>query len=666
MAATNQWSDSLTKLGQCELSLSPLLTHLNVVVFRRGNQPRQTATLPSVREIERGGDPARLPVPSGAIGGGTERGNDLIMCGIFGYVGESADLGRGITAALKTLEYRGYDSWGIAVGYGDRIVVEKDIGRINGTPPSLPPSGIGFGHTRWATHGGVTRANAHPHLDDSGRIAVIHNGIIENYQSIKSDLMQRGRQFQSETDSEVIAHLIAEQVALGYELTSALARTFRCLEGLNAIIAMHAGTGEMVAAKSGSPLIAGVGPQGVTIASDTLALRPHADRVIYVEDHHLIRLGADGISLYERDSLQAVTPDYLPLDQSRHDTELGSFDHFMVKEIAEQPTVLAHLATHGAERAAAFATVIDQQRTTVMTGCGSAGYAAMTGSFLFSQVARRHVPTTVGSEFKYQRHLLSDDSFVIALSQSGETADLIEAMTLARRTGSRLGALVNVEQSTLDRMVGLKFALNAGPEQCVLATKSYLAKVAALLMMAYALKGDVGRGQELVARAAGGIAEMLRSRLPGHIHDVAAAIAGNDHMFVIGRGLSYPTALEAALKIKEASYIHAEAFAGGELKHGVIALVTDGTPCLVFAPADETRADIISGATELKSRGGFIIGISPNPDPIFDAHLPVPDAGDAAPLVNAVPAQLLGYHLALLRGNNPDRPRNLAKSVTVK
>ncbi len=588
------------------------------------------------------------------------------MCGIFGYVGEPVDLGRSLTTALKTLEYRGYDSWGIAVGHDQRILVEKEVGRFNGSVPSFPHSSIGFGHTRWATHGGVTKANAHPHLDGSGRIAVVHNGIIENYQVLKAGLQDRGRQFRSETDSEVVAHLIQEEIAGGHDLTAAVARTFDRLTGLNAVIAMDVGTGEMVAVKNVSPLIAGVGCHGVTIASDTLALRPHANRVIYLDDHHLIKLTRDGISLYERETLKELMPRYTPLDRSNRDADLGSYPHFMMKEIAEQPGVLSRLATTGVDSAIALAAAIEGSELTVMTGCGSAGYAAMSGSYLLSSLAGRFVPAFVGSEFKYHRRLLSPNALVIALSQSGETADLIEAMMLARSGGARLGALVNVEHSTLDRMVDLTFALRAGPEQCVLATKSYLAKLAALTMTAYVLIGEVAQGQRLVGRAADAIAEMLASTLPQQVSDLAAVVVKHNHMFVIGRGLAFPTALEAALKIKEASYIHAVAFAGGELKHGVIALVTDGTPCLVFAPADETRADVVSGATELKSRGAFIIGVSPDPDPVFDAHLAVPEAGAAAPMVNAVPAQLLAYQLALLRGNNPDRPRNLAKSVTVK
>jgi glucosamine--fructose-6-phosphate aminotransferase (isomerizing) len=338
----------------------------------------------------------------------------------------------------------------------------------------------------------------------------------------------------------------------------------------------------------------------------------------------------------------------------------------MSKEMAQQPDVLERLTVESKDQILELADAIRESYGTFLTGCGTASYAALTGSYLFSRIAARHVNFVVGSEFKYHEHFLNPRSLVIALSQSGETADVIEAMLAARKRGSRLGALVNASRSTLDRMVDIRVHLNAGPEQCVLSTKAYTAKVATLLLTAHAFNGTWDQGRDLVLRAADGLRWTLEDHWTARIHEVAHRVYRSDHLYVIGRGLSYPTALEAALKIKEVSYIHAEGFAGGELKHGVIALISPGTPCVVYAPNDETRSDILSGAMELKSRGGFIIGVGPANDPVFDIHLPTPDVGDAAPLVQALPAQMLGYHAALLRGNDPDKPRNLAKSVTVK
>jgi glucosamine--fructose-6-phosphate aminotransferase (isomerizing) len=589
------------------------------------------------------------------------------MCGIFGYVGETTELGDMVLGALKTLEYRGYDSWGVAVGVNGHIEVQKQPGKIANATVDFPPSDIGFGHTRWATHGGVTRANAHPHLDGTGRIAVIHNGIIENFRSLKDELRSRGHEFRSETDTEVVAHML-EEAALDPSTSAlnAFAGVFAKLDGLSAVIALDLASRSLIAAKNVSPLVVGRGSQGYSIASDALALRGHANSILYLEDEHLVRLQRGKIELYDRRTLQPLDPEFVPLNLEGRDVDLGGYPHFMAKEMAEQPDVLERLATDSQEAIETLAEAIAASYGTFLVGCGTASYAALSGNYLFSRIAARHVNFVVGSEFKYHEHFLTPRSLVLALSQSGETADVIEAMMAARKRGARLGALVNVPRSTLDRMVDLRVHLNAGPEQCVLSTKAYTAKVAVLLLTAHALKGTYDEGKKLVLQAAEGMRGMLSDSWVDPLREVAHRVYQTDHLFVIGRGLSYPTALEAALKIKEVSYIHAEGFAGGELKHGVIALVAPGTPCVVYAPNDETRADILSGAMELKSRGGYIIGIGPQSDPVFDVHLQTPDVGDAAPLVNALPAQMLGYHAALLRGNDPDKPRNLAKSVTVK
>ncbi|MGH2560972.1 MAG: glutamine--fructose-6-phosphate transaminase (isomerizing), partial [Thermomicrobiales bacterium] len=497
--------------------------------------------------------------------------------------------------------------------------------------------------------------------------AVIHNGIVENFRRLRSELETRGHRFRSDTDSEVIVHLLEDELASSDgDLTRALARTFAKLDGLNAVIAMDISTRELAACKNVSPLVVGDGQMGSVIASDATALCGFTERVHYLEDDQIVRMCRSGFTVLDRHSLTELPRRDVPMTFDQSVTGLNGFADYMSKEMAEQPAVLERLATEGEEDICHLADAITNSYGTFLIGCGTASYAALTGAYLFSRIASRHVNFVVGSEFKYHEHFISPESLVIALSQSGETADVVEAMLAARRRGARLGALVNVPHSTLDRMVDLRVHVNAGPEQCVLSTKAYTAKVATLLLAAHALRNTFDAGRRAVLDAAAGLRDMLTESWVARLRAVAADIYLAEHLFVIGRGLAYPTALEAALKIKEVSYIHAEGFAGGELKHGVIALVTPGTPCVVYAPCDETRQDILSGAMELKSRGGYIIGIGPAPDPVFDAFLPTPDVGDASPLVNALPAQLLGYHAALLRGNDPDKPRNLAKSVTVK
>lgn len=589
------------------------------------------------------------------------------MCGIYGYAGTPDNIGPDILSALKVLEYRGYDSWGVAVGHGGRLEVRKSAGRIGDATADLPPSQIGFGHTRWATHGGVTNENAHPHLDCSTRIAIVHNGIIENFRILRSELEARGHQFRSETDSEVIAHMLEDVTDRDGAVTRRnFQEVFARLAGLSAVIAIDSNTQTMFAARNVSPLVIGKGNAGNLIASDAIALQGKAACIHHLEDGQIAVIRADDVAVYDANSLENIEVEWRDPPAVAMNTGLQGYPDFMSKEMAEQPDVLERLACTSRDSILRMADAIHESYGTFFVGCGTAAYAALTGSYLFSRIAKWHVNYVVGSEFKYHEHFLTPRSFVVALSQSGETADIIEAMIAAQHRGSRLGAMVNSEQSTLDRMVDLRLHLGAGPEQCVLSTKAYTAKVAAMIMLAHAVAGQFDEGRDLVLRASEGLRSMLQPVWIDLIRQIAEATRDAANLFVIGRGLSYPTALEAALKIKEVSYIHAEGFAGGELKHGVIALVENGTPCVVYAPNDETRPDILSGAMELKARGAFIVGVGSEADPVFDVFVPMPDVGDAAPLVQALPAQMLGYHAARVRGNDPDKPRNLAKSVTVK
>lgn len=591
------------------------------------------------------------------------------MCGIFGHVGHISDTGEMVLEALKRLEYRGYDSWGVAVGVNGHIAVEKNVGKIGDASVDLPASTIAFGHTRWATHGGVTVPNAHPMLDATGRFAVIHNGIIENFRQLKERLVEGGTTFQSETDTEVIVHLVAQLV--GSETSAeavcdSVAKVFLELRGLNAVIVMDQKTQTLTAVKNISPLILGRGSCGVFVASDVLAFTGHASEVCYLNDYQVAQLSLGGVRISDARSGEVSVPVWEPVTLTEGGADLGSYPHFLLKEIHQQPAVIESIARDQIDGVRELAARIREAYGTFLVGCGTASYAALTGSYLFSRIARRHVNFVVGSEFIYQEHFLTDRSLVVALSQSGETVDVIEPVLAARKRGASIAALVNVQQSTLDRIADFSVHLNAGPEQCVLSTKAYTAKVAILLLTAHVLNGSEHVGRDLLWRAADGMTMSLSPSFNDKVREVASLVTHQPNMFVIGRGQSYPTALEAALKIKEVSYIHAEGFAGGELKHGVIALVEQNTPCIVYSPLDETRSDILSGAMELKARGGLIIGISPEDEEVFDIHLPIADVGDASPLVMAPPAQLLGYQLAVMRGLDPDKPRNLAKSVTVK
>jgi glucosamine--fructose-6-phosphate aminotransferase (isomerizing) len=602
------------------------------------------------------------------------------MCGIFGYVGAQDEAPQLVLAGLKKLEYRGYDSWGIAARQSQsmapsRLLVEKHVGKIGQATTSLPPSRAALGHTRWATHGGVTEANAHPHLDCQGRLAVIHNGIVENHAELRRELLAHDHTFVSQTDTEVVCHLLEEELTREADdtlepcqrLVGALMAVFRRLEGLSALGVLDPQLECIAAAKNGSPLVIGWGETGNYLASDSSALLEHTRKLTFLEDGQAALLTGDAITLYDVNGGEKIRePRIWDITWQQEVDSLDGYPNYMAKEIAEQPSVLRRLAAEQAQAAQRLADSIMHASTVHLVGCGSAAHAARCGEYLFSRIASRQANCVVGSEFGYLEDFLDRRSVVVGLSQSGETIDLLESMKAARLRGAQLSALVNVEGSSLYRLVDDPILLSAGPERCVLATKSFTAKLAVLLMAAYAARGRLDAGRALIEQAADEIQLMLTDSRADQIRALARQIAHAEHLYVIGRGPSYPMALEAALKIKEVSYLHAEGFAGGELKHGVIALIDEGTPCVVLAPNDETFRAILSGAEEIKARGGYIIGISPFASDVWDEHIAVADVGEAASIVNAVPPQMLAYELALTRGLDPDKPRNLAKSVTVK
>ncbi len=587
------------------------------------------------------------------------------MCGIFGYVGKRGNAAEIVFDGLKRLEYRGYDSWGVAVKVGNKIIVEKHVGKIGQAKVNLPSSTLGIGHTRWATHGGVTVANAHPHLDCSGQIAVVHNGIVENFQELKDELVKRGHKFVSETDTEVIVHLI-EDFFKKDSFSESVRLAFNRLTGLNAIVAANANLQEIVAAKSGSPLVAGVANGDLFIASDASGIVKHTKKVVFIEDGQMAILGKS-LKLVELVSAKVVKPKVMTLDWKFEDTEKGKFKHFFLKEIYEQPLILENIATNSHGQIQKMAEMVESAFGTFFVACGSASYSALAGTYLFSKLAKKHVNFAIGSEFNYLEDYIGKGTLVIPISQSGESVDVIQPVLRAKQKGAKIAAIVNVLGSTLYREADYKLLLSSGPEKAVVATKSLTAMVAVLILITYSLIRVQEKGQTLLLKAAKDIKSILSEKYINKIKKVAGKLKKKGHIYIIGRGLSYATALEAALKIKEATYIHAEGFAGGELKHGVIALIQKGTPCIVFAPNDETYEEIISNAQEVKARGGYIIGVGPRNNLVFDDWLATDDSGVATMIAQIVIAQLLAYHLALERGiQDPDKPRNLAKSVTVK
>jgi glucosamine--fructose-6-phosphate aminotransferase (isomerizing) len=592
------------------------------------------------------------------------------MCGIFAYKGEKKNAAEIVIKGLKKLEYRGYDSWGIAYKTDHHIEMHKQTGKI-GEFDIAESDKIDFskncktalGHSRWATHGGVTVANAHPHFSEDNSIAIVHNGIIENYIELKNDLKKKGYTFKSETDTEVIAQLIQEYKDLG--LKEAVKKTLSLLKGRYAVLVISEDSDKLIAARRGSPLIVGKSEDGYYIASDIPAFLNHTRDVMYLDDNQMVIINKTA-KFIDLETDKEIEKRIVKIDWDSESAEKGEFPHFMIKEITEQKDTIARAINQDPEKLMKIVDEIKSAFGTYLVGCGTAGKVCLDGAYLFSRIAKRHVNAEFGSEFPSLQDFITEKSLIIAVSQSGETADTLEALEVAKQKGAKVLSIINVAGSSMDRISDYSIHIKAGPEKAVASTKATTAQLAILTLLAYGCADKLNEGRILLVDTASKINDMLNPRYESHIQKLADKIKDFESMYVIGKGLNYPMALESAIKLQEVSYIHAEGFAGGELKHGPIALISEGVPCIALVANDETKNEIISNAIEVKSRGGYIIGVSPENHEVFDYWIKVPEAGNASPIVNIIPIQILAYQLAVLRQNNPDMPRNLAKSVTVK
>lgn len=599
------------------------------------------------------------------------------MCGIFASVSGDFFDPTLILENLKKLEYRGYDSWGV-VAVGKRtsaknlaqanFVVQKQTGKIGAAKLNLKPTKLALGHTRWATHGGVTQANAHPHLSQDGLLAVVHNGIIENHQQLWDELQRNypsNRTKKSETDSEVFAHLVAA-LKPKFGFVEAVRQAFLKLEGLSALVVADAESETLVAIKTGSPLVIGLGKDAQWVASDAHSLLAYTNKVIFLEDGQMAVITPNQVEVRTVMTGKVIVPVIEQLDWESVTSTQGEYPHFMLKEMNEQPKVLQTIATSFDHQTNQLARLLSRKRKLYLVGCGTAYHAALLSSYVLAEVAGIEATVLAGSEVSHKEQFMAEKSQVVFFSQSGETIDVIQPLKRLKAKDVTTIAIVNVFGSTLDRLADHRFLLEAGPEVCVLSTKAFLAMVALVMRAAHAIADQPAQAQQGLQAVAEVITELLQPTYARkYIDPLVARLQSAEHFFVIGRGQSYPIALEAALKVKEVTYLHTEGFAGGELKHGVIALIDQGTPCLVFAPKDEQYSGIISGATEIKARNGFIIGVAAEQNPVFDYYLPVADVPGFSGLAQVVVAQLVAYYLALAKGNDPDKPRNLAKSVTV-
>jgi glucosamine--fructose-6-phosphate aminotransferase (isomerizing) len=612
----------------------------------------------------------------------------MVVCGIVGYTGARPACPI-LVAGLRRLEYRGYDSAGIATLDGVRLVVRKRAGRVRALEEALdrePAAGsCGISHTRWATHGPANDRNAHPHLGGGGSVAVVHNGVIENHSVLRRELESEGVHLRSQTDTEVIAHLIARALGDGDDLLEAVSRVLPRLEGTYGLAVISPRRpGEVVGARLGSPLVVGLGDGEHFLASDPVAIVPHTARVAFLQDGETVRLTPHEFEIRHRDR-GSITPRIDRLDWKPDAVELGGHAHYMLKEIREQPDTVQDACRGRIRRAEATAQFgglnlsarqLRRVRRVVFAACGTSWHAALVGEYLIEQLAHLPVEVEYASEFRYRNPPLDDRTLVFVLSQSGETADTLGALREAQRRGHPTLAIVNTVGSTIAREADGGIYLHAGPEVGVASTKAFTAQVAVLTLLAL----NLGRIRHLSFADGSAVIDALES-VPDALSRVLATepaiaraaerVAPARSALYLGRDLHFPVALEGALKLKEISYIHAEGYPTAEMKHGPIALVDRETPCVFVAPRGPLHAKTLGNVEEVRARHGLVIAVGTDGDEtlasLADAFLPIPDVPEVVqPMLAIVPLQLLAYHVALLRGCDIDKPRNLAKSVTVE
>jgi len=610
------------------------------------------------------------------------------MCGIVGYVGHRPCLSI-LVEGLKRLEYRGYDSSGVAIQVNGDLKVVKSVGKIRNLEQRLQETPIdgmsGIAHTRWATHGEPSDLNAHPHTDSHGRVALVHNGIIENYQVLKAALERAGHRFRTQTDTEVLAHLIEEYLKRGLNLERAVGEALADVEGTYGIAVMSADEpGTVVGARKGSPLVVGIADGEYFLASDVAPIVEHTRQVVYLDDGEMAVLSPDGF--------HTATIRHEPVDKAIHEVEWdlgqiekGGFDHFMMKEIYEQPDSVRNAMRGRLNTAEGLARLgglnLTQEamrdiRRIIILGCGTSWHAGLIGEYMLEEHARIPVEVEYASEFRYRNPIVDEGTLVLVISQSGETADTLAAMREARRKGAKALGIVNVVGSTIARESDGGVYIHAGPEIGVASTKAFTSQVSVLALLTLAL----GRQRELsreagieIARGLELIPQKIESILArgAEVKRIADLYQHHNNFIYLGRGYNLPVALEGALKLKEISYIHAEGYPAAEMKHGPIALIDESMPVVFICTRDSAYDKVMSNMSEVRARKGRIVAIATEGDTDVAGHadhvLYVPQTLPMLqPLLSVVPLQLLAYHVAVARGCDVDQPRNLAKSVTVE
>ena len=586
------------------------------------------------------------------------------MCGIIGYIGDR-EASIVLKQGLESLEYRGYDSAGIATK-DKTISVAKDVGKISEIDWNLGllKGNIGIAHTRWATHGGVCPENAHPHLSCDKTIAVVHNGIIENFAVLRKELEKKGHRFASQTDSEVIPHLIEENMKkLPFE--DAVFQAMQRLKGTFAVVVISSKEEKMIAFKKDSPLVIGLGNKENFVASDAYPFLDYTKKAVFLDDNEAVILTKDKAEFYDL-AKRALTKASQSIAWDKTKAGKNGHEHYLIKEIYDQPLVLKQTLTQDKAKLEKVAVMIQKASRVYIIGAGTARHAAIVGRYVIGEITGRFCDVQMASEFQYFVDKIEKNSVIIAVSQSGETADVLVPIKKAKEKGCKIVSIVNVMGSSLDRLSDVSLYLNCGPEISVASTKAFTAQVLIFYLLAYTMAYKLDEGKTLLGQLPAKIEETIRNT-EKPIMKLAEYLKDKSDAYYIARGENFAIAIEGSLKLKEVSYVHAEGMPAGELKHGTLALISDGVPVIVIAPKDYTHEETIANAHEVKARGGYIIGISDENDQTFDVWLKIPKVNPIFyPILTNIPCQLIAYYTARAKGNDVDKPRNLAKSVTVK
>lgn len=585
------------------------------------------------------------------------------MCSIIGYVGKS-DAAPILVKSLHRMEYRGYDSVGVATHDNDSICMRKGTGRVqevNDQKGLDALSGVtGLGHTRWATHGAVTDINAHPHMSSSGDVAIVHNGVVENHETLRDRLKEDGYTFASETDSEVIANLLQYHKDRTGDIKESLIRTIQDIQGHYAFIAMF-DDGTMVSARYGEPLIVGMAENGIFLSSDVLGFIEHTDEAIYLESGMCCIIQSNDVQIMDYAG-NVIKHRTTTVSKEFGDTRMGEYANYTLKEIHEQPNAILRAGMNSHKQIEQVSDMIRSAGFAYATGSGTSYNAALIGQKILRQSAGIRLDVILSSEMSAESDMLRSGDVLLAISQSGESADVLDAVRIAKEAGCVIVCIVNSVNSSLAKISDVTLLMDCGQEIGVAATKSFMAQCGLLLRIVCILADNTGIDHNKIS---GAISEVISNS--DMIRDVAYTLGDTKDVYVLGRGIHHSVALEAALKIKELTYIHAEGLNGGEMKHGPLALIDKSSVVIVMNPHDNTYNDMLLGAREVQARGGTIIGVSDKSSDVYDHWIGIPSGdGITYSLAEVVVSQLLAYYAALARDINPDYPRNLAKSVTVK